>query len=77
MRCLRHALRATPSPDWWRRVLLVYPCYRPVAQQHVSTPGAVFSLDMIGEAVADRTLELLKITSTGTSTESIVSSTRS
>ncbi|KAJ4816734.1 Mediator of RNA polymerase II transcription subunit 23 [Rhynchospora pubera] len=64
MRCLRHALRATPSPDWWRRVLLVAPCYRPTAQQHVSTPGAVFSPDMIGEAVADRTLELLKITNT-------------
>ena len=66
MRCLRHALCATPSPDWWRRVLLVAPCYKPAAQQHVSTPGAVFSPDMIGEAVADRTLELLKITNTGT-----------
>ncbi|MED6157275.1 hypothetical protein PIB30_021925, partial [Stylosanthes scabra] len=23
LRCLRHAFRTTPSPDWWRRVLLV------------------------------------------------------
>ncbi|KAJ3694833.1 hypothetical protein LUZ60_000210 [Juncus effusus] len=62
MRCLRHALRATPSPDWWRRVLLVAPCYRLQAQQQPATPGAVFSLDMIGEAVADRCVELLRVT---------------
>ncbi|XP_072995887.1 mediator of RNA polymerase II transcription subunit 23 isoform X2 [Typha latifolia] len=60
MRCLRHALRTTPSPDWWRRVLLVAPCYRTNVQ--ASTPGAVFSPEMIGEAVADRTIELLKMT---------------
>lgn len=65
MRCLRHALRTTPSPDWWRRVLLSAPCYRPHTQQ-ASTPGAVFSPEMIGEAVADRTIELLKMTNTGT-----------
>uniref|UniRef100_A0A453PHU2 Mediator of RNA polymerase II transcription subunit 23 n=1 Tax=Aegilops tauschii subsp. strangulata TaxID=200361 RepID=A0A453PHU2_AEGTS len=63
LRCLRHALRTTPSPDWWRRVLLVAPCYRSHSQ--TSTPGAVFSPDMIGEAVADRTIELLKLTNSG------------
>ncbi|AQK74581.1 Mediator of RNA polymerase II transcription subunit 23 [Zea mays] len=65
LRCLRHALRTTPSPDWWRRVLLVAPCYRSQSQQS-STPGAVFSPDMIGEAVADRTIELLKLTNSET-----------
>ncbi|XP_020083151.1 mediator of RNA polymerase II transcription subunit 23 isoform X2 [Ananas comosus] len=65
LRCLRHALRTTPSPDWWRRVLLSAPCYRPHTQQ-ASTPGAVFSPEMIGEAVADRTIELLKMTNTET-----------
>ncbi|XP_051192824.1 mediator of RNA polymerase II transcription subunit 23 [Lolium perenne] len=64
LRCLRHALRTTPSPDWWRRVLLVAPCYRSHSQ--TSTPGAVFSPDMIGEAVADRTIELLKLTNSET-----------
>ncbi|KAL5207993.1 hypothetical protein ABZP36_032428 [Zizania latifolia] len=65
LRCLRHALRTTPSPDWWRRVLLVAPCYRSHSQQS-STPGAVFSPDMIGEAVADRTIELLRLTNSET-----------
>lgn len=60
LRCLRHALRTTPSPDWWRRVLLVAPCYRHQTQQ-ASTPGAVFSPEMICEAVIDRTVELLKM----------------
>ncbi|RRT48012.1 hypothetical protein B296_00048809 [Ensete ventricosum] len=64
LRCLRHALRTTPSPDWWRRVLLVAPCYKPQATQ-ASTPGAVFSPEMICEAVVDRTMELLKITNSG------------
>ncbi|KAL6003488.1 Mediator of RNA polymerase II transcription subunit 23 [Asimina triloba] len=61
MRCLRHALRTTPSPDWWRRVLLIAPCYRPQSQQ-LPTPGAVFSSEMICEATIDRTIELLKLT---------------
>ncbi|WOL20126.1 mediator of RNA polymerase II transcription subunit 23 [Canna indica] len=65
LRCLRHALRTTPSPDWWRRVLLVAPCYKPQALQ-TSTPGAVFSPEMICEAVVDRTMELLKITNSET-----------
>ncbi|XP_074591663.1 mediator of RNA polymerase II transcription subunit 23 isoform X2 [Curcuma longa] len=63
LRCLRHALRTTPSPDWWRRVLLVAPCYKP---PQTSTPGAVFSPEMICEAVVDRTIELLKITNSET-----------
>ncbi|CAN1317745.1 Mediator of RNA polymerase II transcription subunit 23 [Linum perenne] len=41
LRCIRHALRATPSPDWWKRVLLVASCYRNPA--HGPTPGAVFT----------------------------------
>ncbi|KAG8366749.1 hypothetical protein BUALT_Bualt17G0111700 [Buddleja alternifolia] len=32
LRCLRHAFRNTPSPDWWRRVLLLAPCHRLHAQ---------------------------------------------
>ncbi|KAL0921580.1 hypothetical protein M5K25_008666 [Dendrobium thyrsiflorum] len=60
LRCLRHALHTTPSPDWWRRVLLVAPCYRQQAQP--PTPGAVFSPEMICEAVIERTIELLKFT---------------
>uniref|UniRef100_A0A1D1XDU2 Mediator of RNA polymerase II transcription subunit 23 n=2 Tax=Anthurium amnicola TaxID=1678845 RepID=A0A1D1XDU2_9ARAE len=64
LRCLRHALRSTPSPDWWRRVLLVAPCYRHA--QQASTPGAVFSSEMVCEAVVDRTMELLKSTSSET-----------
>ncbi|KAI3763730.1 hypothetical protein L2E82_13725 [Cichorium intybus] len=63
IRCIRHAICSTPSPDWWRRVLLVAPCHRPNAQ--VSTPGAVFSHYMICEATIDRILELLKLTNSG------------
>ncbi|KAF9587043.1 hypothetical protein IFM89_039729 [Coptis chinensis] len=64
LRCLRHALRSNPSPDWWRRVLIVAPCYRPHAQQ-LPTPGAVFSSEMICEAAIDRTMELLQSTNSG------------
>ncbi|KAI3731555.1 hypothetical protein L1987_62744 [Smallanthus sonchifolius] len=60
IRCIRHAIRNTPSPDWWRRVLMVAPCNRPNSQG--TTPGAVFSSDMICEAIIDRILELLKLT---------------
>ncbi|KAK1413712.1 hypothetical protein QVD17_35490 [Tagetes erecta] len=60
IRCIRHAIKNTPSPDWWRRVLLVAPCNRPNSQE--SAPGAVFSSDMICEAIIDRILELLKLT---------------
>ncbi|XP_077232884.1 mediator of RNA polymerase II transcription subunit [Tasmannia lanceolata] len=65
LRCLRHALHTTPSPDWWRRALLVTPCYRSSAQQG-PTPGAVFSSEMICEATIDRTIELLKLTNSET-----------
>uniref|UniRef100_A0A2P2KA47 Mediator of RNA polymerase II transcription subunit 23 isoform X1 n=1 Tax=Rhizophora mucronata TaxID=61149 RepID=A0A2P2KA47_RHIMU len=60
LRCIRHALRTTPSPDWWKRVLLVAPCYRNSA--HAPTPGAVFTSSMICEATIDRIVELLKLT---------------
>ncbi|CAI0451325.1 unnamed protein product [Linum tenue] len=60
LRCIRHALRATPSPDWWKRVLLVAPSYRNPAQ--MPTPGAVFTSSMICEATIDRIVELLKLT---------------
>ncbi|CAI9278469.1 unnamed protein product [Lactuca saligna] len=60
MRCIRHALRSAPSPDWWRRVLLVAPCHRPQPQGSIA--GAVFSSDMICEATIDRIVELLKLT---------------
>lgn len=63
MRCIRHALRATPSPDWWKRVLLVAPGYRSPSQG--PTPGAVFTSEMISEATIDRIVELLKITNSG------------
>ncbi|KAJ7942905.1 mediator of RNA polymerase II transcription subunit 23 [Quillaja saponaria] len=60
LRCIRHALRSTPSPDWWKRVLLVAPCYRPPSQGH--NPGAVFTSEMICEATVDRIVELVKLT---------------
>ncbi|CAN4123377.1 unnamed protein product [Withania somnifera] len=60
LRCLKHALRNTPSPDWWRRVLLVAPCHRLHAQ--APTPGAVFTSEMVCEAVIERIVELLKLT---------------
>ncbi|KAG0455529.1 hypothetical protein HPP92_024821 [Vanilla planifolia] len=60
LRCLRHALQTTPSPDWWRRILLVAPCYK--HQSQPPTTGAVFSPEMVCEAVIDRTMELLKLT---------------
>lgn len=63
MRCIRHALRNAPSPDWWRRVLLVAPCHRPQPQGSIA--GAVFSSDMICEATIDRIVELLKLTNSG------------
>ncbi|CAN8313026.1 unnamed protein product [Cochlearia groenlandica] len=61
VRCIRHAIRTTPSPDWWKRVLVVAPCYRPPAQAG-PIPGAVFTSDMICEAIIDRIVELLKLT---------------
>lgn len=64
LRCIRHALRTTPSPDWWKRVLLVAPCYRPHPNVS-SSPGAVFTWDMICEATIDRIVELLKLTNSG------------
>lgn len=64
LRCLRHALQTTPSPEYWRRVLLIAPCYRSHSQ-HVPTPGVVFSSEMICEATIDRTMELLKLTKSG------------
>ncbi|XP_015895410.1 mediator of RNA polymerase II transcription subunit 23 isoform X1 [Ziziphus jujuba] len=60
LRCIRHALRTTPSPEWWKRVLLVAPCYRSPSQG--PTPGAVFTSEMICEATIDRIIELLKLT---------------
>ncbi|KAM3394800.1 mediator of RNA polymerase II transcription subunit 23 [Capsicum galapagoense] len=60
LRCLKHALRNTPSPDWWRRVLLVAPCHRLHAQ--APTLGAVFTSEMVCEAVIERIVELLKLT---------------
>ncbi|KAG2320940.1 hypothetical protein Bca4012_056042 [Brassica carinata] len=61
VRCIRHAIRTTPSPDWWKRVLVVAPCYRPSAQAG-PIPGAVFTSEMICEAIIDRIVELLKLT---------------
>ncbi|XP_019229872.1 PREDICTED: mediator of RNA polymerase II transcription subunit 23-like [Nicotiana attenuata] len=60
LRILKHALRNTPSPDWWRRVLLVAPCHRLHAQ--APTPGAVFTSEMVCEAAIERIVELLKLT---------------
>ncbi|OMO99785.1 Mediator complex, subunit Med23 [Corchorus olitorius] len=57
LRCIRHAIRSTPSPDWWKRVLVVASCYRGAQPP---TPGAVFTSDMICEATIDRIVELLK-----------------
>ncbi|KAL0005249.1 hypothetical protein SO802_012810 [Lithocarpus litseifolius] len=59
LRCIRHALRTTPSPDWWKRVLLVAPSYK---SSQPPTPGAVFTSEMICEATIDRIIELLKLT---------------
>ncbi|CAA7035985.1 unnamed protein product [Microthlaspi erraticum] len=61
VRCIRHAIRTTPSPDWWKRVLVVAPTYRLQAQAG-PIPGAVFTSDMICEAIIDRIVELLKLT---------------
>lgn len=63
LRCIRHALRTTPSPEWWKRVLLVAPCYRSPSQG--PTPGAVFTSEMICEGTIDRIIELLKLTNSG------------
>lgn len=63
MRCIRHAIRNTPSPDWWKRVLVVAPCYR--QQSQTPTGGAVFTTEMICEAAIDRIVELLKLTNSG------------
>ncbi|KAK3043079.1 hypothetical protein RJ639_001194 [Escallonia herrerae] len=63
LRCIRHALRNTPSPDWWKRVLLVAPCHRVHAEG--PTSGAVFTSEMICEATIDRIVELLKLTNSG------------
>ncbi|PSS13365.1 Mediator of RNA polymerase II transcription subunit like [Actinidia chinensis var. chinensis] len=63
LRCIRHGLRATPSSEWWKRVLLVAPCYRTTQGPSL---GAVFTSDMICEATIDRIVELLKLTNSET-----------
>lgn len=65
LRCLRHALHTMPSPDWWRRVLVIAPCYRQHVQQQLSVHGIVFSSEMICEAAIDRIMELMQPLSTG------------
>ncbi|XP_059649495.1 mediator of RNA polymerase II transcription subunit 23 [Cornus florida] len=66
LRCIKHALRNTPSPDWWKRVLLVAPCYRDRINAQGPTPGAVFTSEMICEATINRIVELLKLTNSET-----------
>ena len=48
-------------------MLLVASCYRSQAQAQSqgSTPGAVFSSEMICEGTIDRVIELLKLTNAG------------
>ncbi|XP_057830163.2 mediator of RNA polymerase II transcription subunit 23 isoform X2 [Cryptomeria japonica] len=74
LRCLRHALHTMPSPDWWKRVLCVAPCYRQHIQQQVSGLGIVFSSEMICEATIDRIMELMQPLSTTISSTSNISS---
>ncbi|XP_047340954.1 mediator of RNA polymerase II transcription subunit 23-like [Impatiens glandulifera] len=58
LRCLRHALRMSPSADWWKRVVVAF--HRTHAQVPIS--GAVFTSEMLCEAIIDRIVELLKLT---------------
>ncbi|KAL9265827.1 Mediator of RNA polymerase II transcription subunit 23-like protein, partial [Drosera capensis] len=64
LRCIKHALRTTPSPEWWKRVLVMAPCHKPQAVAPI--PGAVFTSEMICEATIDRIVELLKLTNSVT-----------
>ncbi|KAI5077084.1 hypothetical protein GOP47_0006908 [Adiantum capillus-veneris] len=78
LRCLKHSLRAIPSSDWWRRVLISAPRF---SQQQTnaprpgyfvsSMPSFAFTAEMTCEAVVDRILELMQpATSGNTSTQS-------
>eukprot|EP00250_Pteridium_aquilinum_P014109 c21786_g1_i1 orf=152-5008(+) len=78
LRCLKHGLRAIPSTEWWRRVLITAPRFsqqQPSAPRQgyfvSSMPSFVFTAVMTCEAVVDRILELMQPANTGnTSTQS-------
>lgn len=79
LRCLKHGLRAIPSSDWWRRVLITAPRFSVQQQTNSarqgyfvsSMPNFVFTAEMTCEAVVGRILELMQPSATGnTSTQS-------
>lgn len=54
-------------------MVLIASCYRNA--QQTSTPGAVFSSEMVCEAIIDRTMELLSLTNSGNKSASVLPST--
>ncbi|KAH7516298.1 hypothetical protein FEM48_Zijuj10G0120400 [Ziziphus jujuba var. spinosa] len=53
IRCIRHALQTTPSPEWWKRVLLVARCHKSPSQ------GPAAGLFLTSEMVRQQLIELL------------------
>ena len=74
MRCLRQALRASVSTDWWKRVLVFAPRFKKGPQPtglrtglYVGQPSLEFSAEMTCDAVVERVMELMQPLPTGLS----------
>lgn len=73
MRCLRQALRACVSTDWWKRVLVLAPRFKKGPQStgprtgsmYVGQPSLEFSAEMTCDAVVERVMELMQPLPTG------------
>lgn len=73
MRCLRQALRACVSTDWWKKVLVLAPRFKKAPQSmgprtgslFVGQPSLEFSADMTCDAVVERIMELMQPLPTG------------
>ncbi len=73
MRCLRQALRASVTTDWWKRVLVLAPRFKKGLQStgprtgsmYVGQPSLEFSAEMTCDAVVERVMELMQPLPTG------------
>lgn len=84
MRCLRQALRACVSTDWWKKVLVLAPRFKKAPQSmgprtgslFVGQPSLEFSADMTCDAVVERIMELMQPLPTGSTNSTVTEAGR-
>ncbi|KAG0577554.1 hypothetical protein KC19_5G164800 [Ceratodon purpureus] len=84
MRCLRQALRACVSTDWWKRVLVLAPRFKKGPQStgprtgsmYVGQPSLEFSAEMTCDAVVERVMELMQPLPTGNTNSAVTEASR-